>query len=257
MSTTVKTIKLYLETDEHANTLFSELTKEYARACDFISEYVFNHNFLLNFMKLQERIYDCLRSQFPLKSQMTISALKTVTARYKTVKEQLYEHPYKYQDENGTWQYITKTLEWLQKPICFKRPQADFVRNRDYSFVENGTKLSINTLGKRVKVSFRVPEYFEKYFDGTWDLGTAKLVKLKGHWYFHIPATKVNSLQFDRATPTHVVGIDRGLRFLTTIYDEKGITTFISGKEILKKRDSFNKVRAELQEKEPNLPNVH
>ena len=249
MSTTVKTIKLYLETDEHANTLFSELTKEYAKACDFISEYVFNHNFLLNFMKLQERIYDCLRCQFPLKSQMTISALKTVTARYKTVKEQLYEHPYKYQDENGTWQYITKTLEWLQKPICFKRPQADFVRNRDYSFVENGTKLSINTLGKRVKVSFRVPEYFEKYFDGTWDLGTAKLVKLKGHWYFHIPATKVNSLQFDRATPTHVVGIDRGLRFLTTIYDEKGITTFISGKEILKKRDSFNKVRAELQAK--------
>lgn len=42
---------------------------------------------------------------------MTISALKAVTARYKTVKEQLYGHPYKYQNENGTWQYITKTLE--------------------------------------------------------------------------------------------------------------------------------------------------
>ena len=249
MSTTVKTIKLYLETDKHADALFSELTKEYARACAFISEYVFNHNFLLSFMKLQEKIYYCLRNQFLLKSQMTISALKTVTARYKTVKEQLYEHPYKYQDENGTWQYITKTLEWLQKPIHFKRPQADFVRNRDYNFVENGTKLSINTLGKRVKVSFRVPECFVKYFDGTWDFGTGKLVKLKGHWYFHIPVTKVISLQFDRETPSHVVGIDRGLHFLTTIYDEKGITTFISGKEILKKRDSFNKVRAELQAK--------
>lgn len=249
MSITVKTIRLCLVTDKHTNVLFSELTKEYAKVCNFISEYVFKHNFLLSFMKLQEKIYYCLRDQFLLKSQMTISALKTVTARYKAVKEQLYGHPYKYQDENKTWQYITKTLEWLQKPIYFKRSQADFVRNRDYSFVDDGTNLSLNTLGKRVKVSFHVPEYFEKYFDGTWDFGTGKLVKLKGHWYFHIPLTKVNSLQFDRKTPSHVVGIDRGLHFLTTTYDEKGITTFISGKKILKKRDSFNKVRAELQAK--------
>lgn len=88
-------------------------------------------------------------------------------------------------------------------------------------------------------MSFRVPEYFEKYFDGTWDFGTGKLIKLKGHWYFHIPVTKVINLQFDRETPSHVVGIDRGLHFLTTIYDEKGITTFISGKEILKKARFF------------------
>ena len=34
-----------------------------------------------------------------------------------------------------------------------------------------------------------------------------------------------------------------------TIYDEKGNTGFYSGKEILKKRTSFLKVRAELQSK--------
>ncbi|MCQ5313192.1 hypothetical protein NE696_02800 [Megasphaera massiliensis] len=75
-------------------------------------------------------------------------------ARYKTVKQQLFQKPYKYKDEDGTWKYIPKTLEWLWKPIFFKRPQADLVRNRDYSFVDNGQSLSINTLGKRTRCTF-------------------------------------------------------------------------------------------------------
>ncbi|MBQ1609235.1 MAG: hypothetical protein II092_10295, partial [Lachnospiraceae bacterium] len=37
-------------------------------------------------------------------------------------------NPFKYQDEKGDWQYITKTLEWLWKPIVFHRPQADLAQ---------------------------------------------------------------------------------------------------------------------------------
>lgn len=249
MSDFVKTMKLRIYTNESIDVLFKELTQTYSSSCNEISQYIFDHGFMLNYQKLQDQIYYDIRAKYDLKSQMTISALKTVTARYKTVKEQLNNNPYKYKNESGKYQYITRTLEWLMKPIFFSRPQADLVRNRDYSFVTNGTQISINTLGKRVKVTFEKPSYFDEYFSGSWSFGTAKLVCLKKKWYLHIPVTKDLESSMDISKPVHVVGIDRGLRFITTTYDEKGTCSFQSGEEILRKRDKFAAVRAELQSK--------
>lgn len=249
MAEIVKTMKLHIRPSNSDIALLVELTKQYMEACSFVSEYVFNNGFVLNFMKLQEALYHKIRSDYSLKAQFAISVFKTVTARYKAVKEQLFQKPYVYKDEAGKNQYITRTLDWLWNPIKFDRPQADLVRGRDYSFVEHGTMLSLNTLSKRIKVSFDVPECFNKYFDGTWSFGTGKIVSLKGKWYFHIPMTKTVPDKFDPAAPKHIVGIDRGLRFLATLYDETGDTSFISGKKFLAKRESFQKVRSELQAK--------
>lgn len=249
MSDFVKTMKLHIHTDETTDVLFKELTQRYSSTCNEISQYIFDHEFILNYLTLQKQIYYDLREKCGLKSQMTLSALKTVTARYKTVKEQLYSHPYKYKDEDGNYQRITRTLEWLMKPIFFGRPQADLVRNRDYSFINNGTQISINTLKNRVKVTFERPKCFDEYFSGDWSFGTAKLVCLKKKWYLHIPMTKSVENSMDTTKPAHVVGIDRGLRFLATTYDEQGKCSFQSGEKILRKRDKFATVRAELQSK--------
>lgn len=59
--------------------------------------------------------------------------------------------------------------------------------------------------------------------------------------------TKTAPDTFDAAKPLHVVGIDRGLRFLAVTYDETGHCDFISGRNIMHKRDTFAVVRAELQ----------
>ena len=244
-----KTMKLPIYPNEDTIRLFKELTERYASACNFISQYVFDHGCITNYLKLQEPLYHRIRDEFGLKSQFTISTFKTVTSRYKTIKEQLAQNPYKYKDENGKWVYIPRTLEWLTKPVCFSRPQADFVRNRDYSFVNSGKQISLNTLGKRVKVDFAVPECFSSYFDGTWIFGTAKLVSLNGNWYLHIPMTKTITDTPNDLKPKHVVGIDRGLRFLLSTYDETGKCGFYSGKNILDKRKTFLNVRAELQSK--------
>lgn len=249
MPEVVKTMKLHLHTDADARAAVSELTLRYASACSYISEYVFNNGFIMNFMDLQKALYQAVREKYGLKSQMTISSFKTVTARYKTLAEQLKNDPYKYKDEKGKTAYIQRTLEWLEKPVVFSRPQADLVRGRDYSFVDGGEKLSLNTLEKRVKVSFDLPDCFKEYFDGTWSFGTGKLVSLNGEWYFHVPVTKQAPEAMDTSAPKHVVGIDRGLRFLTSAYDEKGDTSFVSGKDIMKKRNSFDEVRAGLQSK--------
>ncbi|MCB6234626.1 transposase, partial [Megasphaera massiliensis] len=126
-------------------------------------------------------------------------------------------------------------------------PQADLVRNRDYSFVDNGQILSINTLGKRTRCTFE-SKPFSEYLDGSWNLGTATLVELKGRWYLHIPVTKAVE-GFQKENVRHVVGIDRGLRFLTVSYDEQGNTEFVSGRKIAVKRHKFLKVRQQLQSK--------
>ena len=77
MSEVVKTMKLHIHVNETEAKSLEELTACYAQACTFISKYVFDHGFILNFMKLQETLYQTIRAEFGLKSQFTISAFKT------------------------------------------------------------------------------------------------------------------------------------------------------------------------------------
>ena len=243
------TMKLHLCPSEEDVLAFNTMLEAYREACNYVSDHIFNHGFCLSSNKVQKELYSVVRSSFALKSQLAVSVFKTVTARYKTIQEQLYQRPFRYKDEHDEWQSIPRDLEWLRKPVHFSRPQADLVRNRDYSFVQQGQKISINTLSKRAVMEFDKPECFDAFFDGTWSFGTDKLVNLMGEWYLHIPMTKEVAGVDPDAGYSHIVGIDRGLRFLATTYDEKGKTTFFSGKDIMAKRKSFVDVRAELQSK--------
>ena len=244
----VKTLKLMiLPTEEDVSELVL-MTEQYRRACEFVSGYVFDNGFDLNAYRLQKILYSDVRKKFGLKAQMAVSVFRTVTAKYKTVQEQLRQNPYKYKDGNGSWQYIPKTLEWLWKPVHFSRPQADLVRSRDYCFLLKDHKLSLNTLGKRIKVDY-MDNCWADYFDGTWTFGTGKIVNIKNNWYFHIPVSKETDPSFSKERVQHVVGIDRGLRFLATTYDENGKCVFKSGQKILSRRQKFIKCRQELQSK--------
>ena len=223
MQVTIKT-KLKISNAEIALS-FLKTMEQYRQACNYVSEYVFEHNFDMKQSKLNKELYAKLRNRFSLKSQMAQSVIRTVIARYKTIKTQMVRRPYKYQDQNtGEWYREVRDLNWLHKPISFKRPQVDLQRNRDWSYLSSG-QLSINTLDGRVKV-IPVCHGFDQYFDGTWKFGMAKLLNSGGKWYLHISATK-EVADFDKQTVKHVVGIDRGLRFLATTYDEKGKTTFL------------------------------
>ena len=255
MSDLTKTIKLRINVSSEQEILFRQMTEQYRQACNFVSQYIFDNQFNLAYQSLNKDLYGDLRGLFGLKSQLAQSSIKTAIARYKTVREQLFQKPFKYKGEDGKWKHITKTLEWLWKPVFFRRPQADLVRNRDYSFVDDGQVLSINTLGKRTKCTFE-GEHFAGYLDGSYQLGTAKLVELKGRWYLHIPVTKAVE-DFQKENVRHVVGIDRGLRFLAVSYDEQGKTEFVSGKKIATKRHKFQEVRKQLRPKGQNQRSVN
>ena len=222
----------------------------YRDACNFVSQYVFDHDFVLKQSELQSALYHELRKRFGLKSQMTQSVFKTVIARYKTVQAQLRKQGvwdgYK-KDNHGkdVPNYIKKDLTFLWEPIKFKRPQLDLVRNRDYSFKND--LLSMNTINGRIFVKVYGLEE-NHYFDGSWTLGTGKVVRSGKHWFFHVSATK-EVPDFEIKDLKHVVGIDRGLRQIVTTYDEKGQARFVNGAFISKKRKHYAKLRARLQAK--------
>lgn len=233
MQNLTKTIKLRLYVNSEQAAMFKQMSEQYRQACNFVSQYIFDNDFELNSTKLNKVLYSEVRYKFSLKSQLAQSTFRTATARYKTVQTQLTQKH--------------KTLEWLIKPVLFRRPQCDLVRDRDYSFVENSSLLSINTLDKRAKVRF-AGDFWTEYLDGSWSLGTAKLLNLKGIWYLHIPVTKTVE-EFSKEKVAHVVGIDRGLRFISVTYDEQSKTEFIRGKQILRKRHKFLEIRRQLQSK--------
>lgn len=243
-----------LNIDDETAQAFSNTMCKYRDACNFISQYIFEHAFELKQSKLNKALYHDLRDKFELKSQMAQSAIKTVIARYKTVKTQLFQHPFRYDTGKkdgkgrGIWAQIYRDLTWLWQPINFKRPQLDLQRGRDWSYLSTTNQLSLNTLNGRRKVDF-VCKGFDQYLDQTkWKFGSLKMLQLKSKWYIHLSATTAIP-EFEAEQAVHVVGIDRGLRFLAACYDEKGKSILFSGQKILRKRRKYKKLRAELQAK--------
>lgn len=242
-------LKIQSPFDETALTKSLEL---YRQACNCISQYMFTHHFEMKQSKLNQALYRQLRHQFKLKAQMAQSAIRTTVARYRTVQTQLAQKPYRYNTGNldrygnELWQSVPRTLDWLWKPVQFKRPQLDLQRNRDWS-LKGDHVLSINTVNGRIKVPF-VCVGFDQYLDGSWKFGLAKILHTGNKWYMHISASK-EIPDYGKEQSQHVVGIDRGLRFLATVYDEHGKTQFFSGKEIIRKRRKFKRLRQQLQSK--------
>lgn len=240
-------VRLY-PTNEQAQE-FTNIANLYRDVCNVVSQWVFDHHFEVGRNDFNHQLYHDLRKMYPsLNSAMVQSTYRTVDARYKTVRQQLFQHPYHFRDKNtGRWYQYGRDLNWLHKPIKFSRPQADYVRNINYSFVKQGTLISLNVLGKRIKVKFN-DKYTQDWFTQNAKLGTAKLVQSSGRWFLHIPVT-IELDSWNKTTNKHIVGIDRGLRQIMTIYDEYGNTKFFSGKSIAYKSKKFAYLSRQLQSK--------
>lgn len=241
------TAKVRLYPTAEQSECFQNVAEQYEQVCNIVSEWYFDNHFKVNRKQFNHEMYHDLREKFPkLNSAMVQSTYRTVEARYKTVKTQLRQHPYHFKDINtNQWYRYKRDLSWLRKPIKFKRPQADYVRNLNYSFVQKGTKISLNVLGQRIKVAYN-DQYTQDWFSHDAHLGTAKLVQAQGHWFLHIPVT----LEIDEWTAKqnqHAVGIDRGLRQIMTTYDEHGRTKFFNGKQIAYQRRKYAYLRQQLQ----------
>lgn len=210
-----------LPNKEEADALLLTM-RSYSAACNFVSAHIFKTHDLKQH-SLHDNLYFQLRENFGLRSQMAQSVIKTVIARYRTI--------------------LDNQKEWIQPD--FKHPEYDLVWNRDYSLRED--RFSVNTINGRLKLSF-YSEGMERYFDGSWKFGTAKLVTKHGKWFLHIPMSK-DVPELSDNNVCNVVGVDLGVNFLATAYGSDGKTTFYSGKAVKHKRAQYSKTRKKLQQR--------
>lgn len=217
------TAKLQILINPSEKHIICNTMKAYSDACNYVSNYIYKtHN--LSRYSVQTATYYQIREVYGLRSQMAVSCVRTVIAKYKTILE----------NQN----------EWM-KPL-FKKPQLDLVWNRDYSLNSKNDIFSVNTLNGRIKVSF-YKNSFEQYFSDDCKFGTAKLVNKHGKFYLHIPITYEIS-ELKQSEISNIVGIDRGLRFLATTYDSNGKSVFYNGNVVKQKRAHYKVLRKQLQQ---------
>lgn len=263
---------------------FKQTMTTYKDACNIVSQYIFDNipkaaetktmPSLLSAMNLQkvakidnERIYNILRTNLELPSQIACEVFKTVVSNYKTVqtmlKKQTVANDYKYDsDENIVYYqkgkhkgepktaYIYKDLTFLPKPLCYKKPQLALPVNRSYSFINDFSKVSISVINNRIKLPFKLTAKQKELFTNQeWKRGNARLVQTGNKWFLHVSFTK-NVSEPDIATFDNIIGIDAGLRQIMTIYNSKtGQTSFKNGQFVKKKRQNYAKKRQSLQSK--------
>ena len=235
-----RTAKLRIFPDEDQAVLLRQTMSAYTDACNYVSGLVSSGKVRPDRYRLHDLAYSDCRSMFSLPSQMAQSVIRTVTASYKSLRTNMSSHPEKFKKKKGT--VVPK----------FSVPQLDLVRGRDYSLLWNKEHtervFSLNTLKGRIKVPFRSDAMDWAFADGA-RMGTAKLVFRKGKFYLHIPVTVEVPDPPEPSDITDVVGIDRGIRFLTVSYDGEK-TSFVSGAEVKQKRAHYKKLRQELQKKQ-------
>ncbi|MDQ6423194.1 transposase [Paenibacillus sp. LHD-117] len=217
------TAKIKIMPTESQIQALQETIVAYRQGCNLVSALVFETREVKQ-SALHRMAYRALRNMFGLRSQMAQSAMKTVTARYKTIQS------------NGH--------DWMH--VQFKKPEYDLVWNRDYSLVSH--LFSVNTLQGRIKIRFET-KGMQRYFDGSWTFGTAKLVCKKRKWFLHIPMSKdIPAPQLKEIT--QVAGIDLGINFVATAYGSDGKAAFFRGRALKRKRANYKRLRAQLQRKQ-------
>ena len=212
------TLKVRLKTSDSEREMLAAAAAAYRDACNFVSGYVFDTGDEKVY-SLNKMLYQSLRSQYGLKAQMAQSVLKTVVAKYATVRSNGHE----------------------RKLIRFRAPQCDLVRGRDWSYT--GGLLSVNTLDGRLKLRY-YGEY--DFTDAESRFGTAKLVvDNQGRCFLYIPVTRIVDVPDESV---RVVGIDRGVRKPVVAYDGTK-TTFVQGQSIKTRHAKFLALRKELQQR--------
>jgi putative transposase len=216
-------IKIELDMDTALRTL-----QEWNAVCNHMSVVCFaNPRVAYNKVAIQKLVYEDVRHRFNLSSQVAISAIRQVTAKYQSAKT---------------------AKRTLKRPIYFKPHNAVALqggeRGRDFGFRTGG--LSIWTIDGRIKnVAVHGPPKLDEYLQH-WKLGDARMFIRKGEVFLSVsfshevePVTKPNNA---------VIGVDRGVNYLAVTTDGQR-SRFFGGGRVKHIRRRYLDTRASLQRK--------
>lgn len=216
-------LKIDLSTDAAKRTI-----QRWNEACNYISQVCFDNIELApNKIKVQELVYGDVRALFSLSAQVTVSAIRQVTAKYQSAK-------------------TSKTK--LKRPIYFKPHNAVALqggeRGRDFGFRTDG--LSIWTLDGRIKgVTFHGSPMLPSYLQD-WRLGDGRMFIRKGEVFLSVSFT--SAVEPVSKPNNAVIGVDRGINYLAVATDGQR-SQFFGGKRVSHIRNRYLNTRASLQQK--------
>lgn len=216
-------LKLGIDADIAKRTI-----EEWNAVCNEISSVCFDSiSVAHNKIAIQKIVYNDIRERFGLSSQVTVSAIRQVTAKYQSAKT---------------------AKRNLKRPIYFKATNAvalqGGVRGRDFGFRNDG--ISIWTIDGRIKsVEFHGSPMLDDYLSH-WKLGDGRMFISKGEVFLSVsfskdvePVTKPND---------SVIGVDRGINYLAVATNGRD-SQFHGGKRVKHIRNRYRNTRASMQRK--------
>ncbi|GHO77590.1 transposase [Ktedonobacter sp. SOSP1-85] len=215
-----RTVPIVIEPDSDVERTI-EVFREVQHA---LSEPCFNGGKPLGALALQRACYHQVKGS--LSAQMTISAIRLVSAAYASAKS---------------------NKKPAQRPFLFKKARALFLvgkRERDADFRKDGT-LSIWTVAGRKHLTYSIPRDFETTLKNATEIDSLTILKRNGKLIGRV------TLTLDAPEPQGVlpVGIDLNETNALVAVDPDGHTLFVSGKDIKVKNRRTAKTRARLQRK--------
>lgn len=200
---------------------------QYVKAMNFVSRFAMAHKTWNNYV-IHQHVYGDIRKRFGLRSQMTVSAIRDVTARY-----------------NGQ----LKKNRTHATPVTFKRKAMRLNYPRDYGFKPNDT-VSINTIHGRMGVSYKCGTYQRALLDSDdWKVKSSVLtIRKDGVILLYVVVEKeIPPTSF--LNKDGVVGVDVGMNFVAVTTDTTDTSRFYGGGTVKYKRWLFQKHRTEGQSK--------
>ncbi len=199
-----------------------ETLDQFVQALNYTSDYTHQHNIKSAF-KLQQHIYQDLRQQFKLKSQMAINCMRKVVGIYKAKK-------------NG----VLATFE--ERSMTLNYP-------RDYHLIGQN-RISINTIYGRRKATFQAGTYQQQYLNNEdWIIRSANLIERRDGKLFLQIAIEKELPDLDPTQCDHAIGVDIGINFIAVTSDTGNKTLFYGGGSLKYTRWKYYKLRQDLQSK--------
>ena len=114
------TAKLQILVNPSDKQIFCDTMKAYSNACNYVSEYIYKtHN--LSRYSVQENTYYHVREIFGLRSQMAVSCVRTVIAKYKSILETQKAQYFSDDCKFGTAKLVNKHGKfYLHIPVTYE-----------------------------------------------------------------------------------------------------------------------------------------
>ncbi len=216
----------------------------YRKALNLTSAHAFVHGKTSNSKQLHHDLYDQIRGQYAMPSQLACSVFRQVGATYKALWTKARQNA-----QARHLGYTKRRFKGLDAAPTYVSPTLTYVYGHDYSF-RTGQEVSLLTLQGRLHIPYQGYDKHVALIQAGAIIGGAKLWYDSARKRFYLLVSL--TIQMPDPLPTaqrQILGVDVGQRYLATVATLGNGAQFYSGKEVRAKADHYARLQKRLQRK--------